>query len=287
MDLNALPYQTRGDLALVAGYYTQAIQDFGKAIESDPSNHSAYLGRGMAHFELGSYDASIADYSAYVAHTKESFSATDFSIGFAKGLTKGVYDSGEGILQLVTDLASHPVQTGNQVYDSFAALNSLIKSGQWEAIGEAFSPELHQLISQWDTLSSSEKGELSGYAFGKHGADILLPGATAKAVAKGTVAVKELSAICKKLAAAEKVLILEAVAEGCSAGVNVGEVVASSNRLFTAGEELGLTTKEMATLKQSGELQQVVGKGRDFFAGHPELQASYDRFQAAEKFLQN
>ena len=190
------------------------------------------------------------------------------------------------MLLFVTDLACHPVQTGEKVYESISMLSSLVKSGEWSLIGETFSPELHQLISEWDTLSAREKGELSGYAFGKHGADILLPGATAKAVAKGSVVIQELGAICKNLQSAEKLLILEAVAEGGTAGVNVGEVIISANRSFAVGEELGLTTKEMAALKQSGELEQVIGKGRDFFAGNSEMQASYDLFKKAKETLE-
>jgi hypothetical protein len=59
------------------------------------------------------------------------------------------------------------------------------------------------------------------------------------------------------------------------------------NRSFTVGEELGLTTKEMAALKQSGELEQVIGKGRDFFAGKPKMQASYDLFKKAQETLES
>ena len=33
--------------------------------------------------------------------------------------------------------------------------------------------------------------------------------------------------------------------------------------------------------------QQVIGKGRDFFAGNPEMQAYFDRFRSAEEFLRN
>jgi tetratricopeptide (TPR) repeat protein len=284
-DLNTLTYQTRGDWALSSGCYAQAVQDFGKAIENEPNEPNSYLGRGVANFELGHYEASIADYNTYVSQAKEPFSVSDFSVGFAKGLPKGIYDSGEGMLQFVTDLACHPVQTSEKVYDSISTLSSLAKSGEWNLIGEALSPELHQLISEWDTLSSVEKGELSGYAFGKHGADILLPGAAAKVVAKGSSVVKELGAICKNLQSAEKILVLEAVAGGSSAGFNVGEVIVSSNRTMAAGEELGLTTKEIASLKQSGELERVIGKGRDFFAGNPELQASYDLFTKAKATL--
>ncbi|MDE3046713.1 MAG: tetratricopeptide repeat protein, partial [Verrucomicrobiota bacterium] len=210
-DLNTLTYQTRGDWALTSGCYTQAVQDFGRAIEYDPNDPNSYLGRGVANFELGHYEESAADYNKYAAQAKPSSSVTDFSIGFAKGLPQGICDSGEGMLLFVTDLARHPIQTGEKVYDSISTLSSLAKSGEWNLIGEALSPELHQLVSDWDTLSAREKGELSGYAFGKHGADILLPGAAAKAVGKGSMAVKELSAICKNLQSAEKLLVLEAV----------------------------------------------------------------------------
>ena len=286
-DLNTLTYQARGDWALSSGCYAQALQDFGRAVEIEPNNPNSYLGRGIANFELGRYEESIADYTHYVSQIKEPFSVTDFSIGFAKGLPKGVYDSGEGMLLFITDLACHPVQTSAKVYDSISTLNSLAKSGEWNLIGETLSPELHKLISEWDTLSAKEKGELSGYAFGKHGADILLPGATAKVVAKGSIAAKELGSICQNLQSAEKLLVLEAVAEGGSAGINVGEVVISAQKTLAAGEDLGFTTKEMAILKQSGELEQVIGKGRDFFAGNPEMQASFDRFRNAEEFLRN
>lgn len=164
-DLNTLTYQARGDWALSSGYYTQAVQDFGKAIEYDPSNSSSYLGRGFANFELGHYEESIADYNTYVSQAKAPFSVTDFSIGFVRGLPKGIYDSGEGMLLFVTELACHPIQTGEKVYESLSMLSGLVKSGEWSLIGETLSPELHQLITEWDSLSAREKGELSGYAF--------------------------------------------------------------------------------------------------------------------------
>lgn len=249
-DLNRMTYETRGDWALTSGHYTQAVQDFGRAIELEPNNANSYLGRGVAHFELGAYEKSIADYNMYVSQTKEPFSVTDFSVGFAKGLPKGIYDSGEGMLQFVADLACHPVQTGEKVYDSLSSLSGLAKSGEWNQIGEALSPELHQLISEWDTLSSAEKGELSGYAFGKHGADILLPGGAAKVAAKGATAVKELGAICKNLQSAEKILVLEAAVSGSVAGVNIGEVVASAEQTFLL--------KSAVRLESSGKIAEIV-----------------------------
>ena len=113
----------------------------------------------------------------------------------------------------------------------------------------------------------------------------MIPGGVAKAAAKSAGAIKELGTICKNLQSAEKILVLEAVAEGNAAGANVGEAIVSANKTFAMAEELGLSTHEIATLKQTGQLQQAIGKGRDFFAGNPELQASYDLFSKAKETL--
>ncbi len=278
----AVAYQARGDWALNSGYQLQALQDFGKAIEMEPTDPASYLGRGVTHFELGQYDACIADYNQYTSFASKEFSVTDFSIGFAKGLPQGIYESGEGMLLFLTDLVTSPIQTGAQVYESFSTLSSLVKAGEWETIGSMISPELHELMTQWETLSDSKKGELAGFAFGKHGADILLPGAAVKV---SSDVVKELGIVCKNLQSAEKVFVLEAVAKGSNAGIDIAEAMSSAERILSAGEDLGLTTKQMAEFKQAGTLEQTVGKGRDYFAGQPELQASYDKFEKVQEGL--
>lgn len=56
VDFNTLSYQVRGERALAFGYYNQAVQDLGKAIETNPTNPIPYLERGVAHFGLGQYD---------------------------------------------------------------------------------------------------------------------------------------------------------------------------------------------------------------------------------------
>jgi len=286
-DLNVSAYKARGEWALTNGYTAQALQDFNTIIEMEPSNPDSYLGRGSARFELGQYDACIDDYNQYTSLVPKEFSVKDFSIGFAKGLPKGVYESGEGLLLFLSDLVKHPINTGSQVYESFSALSNLVRAGEWEMIGSSLSPEVHELITQWEILSNSRKGELAGYAFGKHGSDILIPGAAAKIAARGAGAVKEIGVICKNLQTAEKVFVLEAVATGRNAGVDVGAVITSAERTLAAGEDLGLTAKEIAELKQAGNLEQVVDKGRDYFVGKPEMQASFDRFENAETFLKN
>ena len=36
---------------------------------------------------------------------------------------------------------------------------------------EAKGPEVHHLVTQWDTIPCDIRGELAGHAFGKYGAD--------------------------------------------------------------------------------------------------------------------
>lgn len=229
---------------------------------------------------------SNADYNRFVAYSPiQSFSYTDFSVGFVKELPRGVYDSGKGLLFFITDLATHPFQTSKQVYEALVMLSSLAKSGQLGAIAETLSPEAHQLITQRGTLPDRKKGELAGYTFGKLGADILIPGATTKIAKSGASALRELGAICKNLQNAEKVFVLEAVVEGSAAGINVSDVVCFAEHSLEASEELGLTIEQVGALKQTGELKPTLGKGADYFAGRPDLQASYKLFKNAKERL--
>jgi tetratricopeptide (TPR) repeat protein len=117
-----MSYQVRGDLALSSQCYTQAVQDFGNAISLDPSNPTLYLERGIANFELGNYEQSIADYNQFVEKKAEPFSVTDFSLGFAKGVPKGAYESGRGALLFLSDFVTHPVHTSKQIVDSMGQL---------------------------------------------------------------------------------------------------------------------------------------------------------------------
>jgi len=260
-NLNTISYQARGDWALSSGYYTQAAQDFSNAIERDPSNSIFFLGRGVANFELGQYDSCVADYNSYIAKTSpQEFSWTDFSLGFAKELPRGVYDSGEGLLLFLADLATHPFQTSKQVYESFENLSRLAKSCEWGSIGETLSPEVSRLVADWDVLSDRERGELSGYAFGKLGADMLIPGATAKIAKSGVAAAKELSTICKNLHIAQETLVLETAA-GIGNNIKLAEVVRSGQTMLALGEEIGLDALEIAQLKQIGKLESTIHKG--------------------------
>ena len=264
IDFNALSHQVRGEQALSFGYYNQAVQDFGKAIETDPANPLPYLERGIAHFSLGQYDRSLEDYQQFTSQAQAQkpnpLSVSEFSLGVAKGLPNGVYESGKGLFLFMTDFVKHPIQTSEQIVDSVTTLVNLVRNDEWGVVAETLSPEVHQLVTMWDTLSSEQKGELAGYALGKHGAEILTPGAIAKVASKSVKSAQELVAVCKNIQIAQETLILETVAEmGSSA--KIAEVVRNGQSMAFLGEELGFTAQEMGQLKKAGQLEGTINSG--------------------------
>lgn len=286
-DFNTLSYQKRGERALSSGYLNQAVHDLGKAIELDPITPLPYLERGVAHFGLGQYDRSIEDYHQFTSQTQKnhSLSMPDFSLGFAKGLPQGIYDSGAGLFLFLSDLIRHPVNTGGQMWDALTLLSNLARSEQWIALSEVLAPEVHQLVKEWDTLPSDVRGELAGYAFGKYGSDIIIPGALAKAVSKGLKGAQELNAVYKGLQNAEKTLLLESVA-GLENGAKIGEVIETSHRTIFLADELGFPAHEMAQLKKAGNLESAVANTVENIANNPSLSKSLELFKRAEAFLE-
>lgn len=259
IDFKTLSYQVRGESALAFGYYDQAVQDLGKAIVTNPSNPIPYLERGLAHFGLGQYDHSLEDYKRFTSQVQQTKppSVSEFSLGFAKGLPKGIYESGEGILLFLADFATHPIHTAGQMIDSVTQLVNLVRNDEWGVVAEALSPEMHELVTQWDTLPSEKKGELAGYALGKHGTDILTPGALAKLAKVSAKNVQELVAVYKNIRTAQETLVLEAAA-GIGNGAKIAEVMEAGQKTAFFAEELGLTAPEMGQLKQAGKLETAV-----------------------------
>ncbi len=232
IDFSALSYQVRAESALAHGYYEQAVQDFGKAIEQNPTNPFAYLERGVANFGLGKYDESLSDYQQFASQVPQThlLSVPDFSLGFVKGLPKGMYESGRGILVFLSDIVAHPIHTGSQMWDAFKLLSDLAQSEQWESLSEILAPEIHLLVKEWDTIPSDKRGELTGYAFGKYGADILIPGTLAKAVSKGLKGSQELNTIYRGLKTAEQTFLLESAAS-LGSGEKIAEVIQLEKRI--------------------------------------------------------
>lgn len=286
-DFSTLAFQVRGEKALASGYFHQAIDDLSRAIEFDPANPLPWLERGVAHFGLGEYEQSIEDYRQYTAQTQKEYplSVADFSFGFAKGLPKGIYESGEGLFLFLTDLVKHPIHTSGQIIDSITTLVNLVQNDEWGVVAEALSPEVHQLVTQWDTLSSDQRGELAGYAVGKHGADILVPGAIVKVAGKSVKSAQELAAICKNLQIAQETLLLESVA-GWGNSARIAEALQFSQKTIGLAEELGFPIQEIVHLKQAGQLEEAVAKTVERFAGNSALRESWELFKKAETFLE-
>lgn len=280
-NFNALSYQVLGEKALEYGYYDQAIQNFGKAIETNPGSPIPYLDRSMAHFGLGQYDLSLEDYNQFTLQSQQSqnatsLSITEFSLGFAKGIPKGIYDSGSGLFLFISDLVKHPVSTGKQMWEVLTLINDLARSEEWGTLSASLVPEIHQLIKQWDSLSSDKRGELAGYAFGKYGSDIVIPGALAKAVSKGIKGAQELSSVYKNLQTAEQALVLESVADLGSVA-KITEVIQS--KTVVIAKELGFNSCEISQLVNIEEsitnmMKNVANANQDIsFSKHALLRA--------------
>ncbi len=257
VDFNTLSHQVRGERALACGYYNQAVQDLGKAIEINPTNPVPYLERGIAHFGLGQYDRSLEDYKQFTAQTPKthSLSVSEFSYGIAKGLPKGVYESGKGMLVFVAEFVQNPIQTSVQLFDSGTQLVNLARNDQWGVIAEALSPEMHKLVKEWDTLPPKEKGELMGYALGKYGIDFLAPGAVAKLASKSAKSAQELAAICKNIQRAQETLVLETAAE-IGNGAQIAKVI--QRKTITIAEKLGFNAHEIAQIENIGKIEEGI-----------------------------
>lgn len=261
VNIDALSYQIRGEAARHYGYYGQAVDDFSKVISMNPTDPMPYLQRSRSYFDMGQYDQSFKDFREFTTQVEQApekilFSTPEFTLGFAKGLPKGVYESGKGVMLFLGDLVTHPIHTSTQMYQALSTLARLARDDEWSVIGEVLSPEIHQLVTQWDTLPSEKRGELAGYAFGKHGADIAAPGAIAKIASKSAKSARELAAVMKNLRIAEETLVLETAA-GVGNTARAGEIINTAKTSAFLGEELGFTAKEMGHLKQAGKLEQA------------------------------
>jgi hypothetical protein len=284
-EFQTLLYQTRGEKALNAGFWDLALHDFGKVIELNPTTPIPYLERGKAFFEAGNFENSIQDYYHYTTLAQtNSFSIPEFVLSFSSSIPKGVYDSGEGMFLFFSDFIKHPIQTGQQIWDAFSTLNELAHNEQWEVLSEVLAPEVYQLVKDWDTLSSQEKGELAGYAFGKHGSDIITPGAVTKIISKGFKGAQELGSILQRFQTAEKTLLLESLAE-CGNTAKFAEVIQSTRTTIALGEDLGFSYKQMAALKEAGTLDRTVLGVFDRVQKDHFWKRSYQIIKNAEDFL--
>jgi tetratricopeptide (TPR) repeat protein len=208
-------YQLKGQQALESGYIPYAIQNFSKAIELSPHQHDLYLDRATAYLENGDYSHAMQDYQQHI-DKKSPLSLqdmTDFSLGFATGLPRGLKESGSQFLSFATKCINHPIATAQEIGQAFALLAELAHSQEWATISQALAPEVCDLVNTWDNLSSKERGEQTAFAFAKMGADICAPGAVTKLISAGIKSAKEVTTVCNTLKNAEKALVLESAAQ--------------------------------------------------------------------------
>ena len=253
LDFKENVYQARGEYAFELQYPQQAVKDLSKAIEINPYNHEAYLDRASAYLVLGEYDRSLDDYEQYIEQKPAlETHPVDFGLAFAKGLPRGIKESGYQLGSFACDMIAHPIDTAGEVGRAFVFLSKLVYSKEWETIAQTLAPEVCELISKWDTLSSVEQGDLAGYAFGKYGSDILIPGASAKLISKGA---KEVAVACRALKNAEKTVALEALAQTASS--QTATHLRSVEGAVLSSKETGVLGKSVGELSEQARLDSI------------------------------
>ena len=256
---NALAYRAQEEATFQFGHYVMSLYDLNRAIQIDPTHSDTYLDRGTTYFEMGQYDKSIEDFNRFTAQQNSATSQIPekFTLSFAKAVPIGIYESGKGLFLFAKDLIIHPIHTATQMYDALSTLAKLaIIDHQWEEVGKILSPEIHKLVTEWETLSSDQRGKLAGNAFGKLGADIFVPGATAKIASRSLKGAKELSSALKNVKKAEKTYVLEAAAQTGNTA-QVGKLVHAGKNATVLGEELGLPALKVLELEQAGKLSKL------------------------------
>jgi tetratricopeptide (TPR) repeat protein len=278
-DYTTLAYQMRGEKALQAGFYSQAVGDLSQAIHLNPEHPMPYLHRGVANLQLGQYDKAMEDYKNFELKSppiKNPFVLGEFALAFAKAVPRGAIDSGKALGGFVVDAVAHPIRTCEQTWDVLEQLASLARTSEWEAISEVLVPEIHELVTDWDTKSSTEKGDLSGYVVGKYGSDILIPGAAGKLLGKGVQGAEHLLSASRGLKTAKEIYLLEAAG---AVGENLG--LSMEEGIINASRGIVTQTKEKQILKNSHskEITHIIQD--------PSMLQSIELFKKAEEFLKS
>ena len=230
-------YLARGAYASDIKLYDMAYSDYDKALQINPHNADVYLNRALTYFETGQIDKATADFQKHVQLRAEPMQdMKQFSLGFVRGLTKGVKDSGQGLCEFAGDLVFHPISTANKMYESGMMLFELTKSAQWQQIAQVLSTEAYELATQWESLSFERRGELSGYVFGKHGSDLVIPMGGIKIAKGGMGELKILASAASAASKAEKALVLESVVLGTGKIADASFAIKTSTGLQELGE---------------------------------------------------
>lgn len=210
-------YVDKGIAEEELGLYQQAISSLNNAIEKDPQNREAYFERAALYFETGQFDLSLADYlrsESFPSHLNPA-GYKDFAEGLLIGARNGIQTSAtefipsvlgslRGVGNLIWATLHHPIDSPIAFAKATQEFFGYLRSCDRAELAELLAPEMHQLVTTWDTLNQRQRGELAGFCLGKYGTDILLPIATIKGF-------KYVNAY-RSIRAADKLHTLEALA---------------------------------------------------------------------------
>ena len=84
----------QGDDALVAGNLSEALADYTKAINLNPKDVQAYLGRGYVYQRMGQYDKALVDYNKAV-----ELAPKDAGVYLTRGLAYSVAGKNESAVE--------------------------------------------------------------------------------------------------------------------------------------------------------------------------------------------
>jgi tetratricopeptide (TPR) repeat protein len=286
-------YQFYGDYSFNQHHYDQAAYNFGKVIELDPSNYEAYLNRAYAYLQDGQFDQSLDDYNKYQEKEQKIISSKE--VGFIKdganiyyntrtaiekGIAEGILGSSKQLLSIAANAIEHPINTSVAIYEVIDSIetfnkqclfhpidsykktyNTITDSKAWIFLRDAVIPEMRGLIEGWESLNYKDRVEKVGYLIGKVGGDIFVPGAAAKAVSQGIKGAKEVAVIAKNLKNAEKVIVLEALAETGGSSGTFAEVIykaKTTKSTFNTIEKYPKNITNLITTKKLGSSKKVI-----------------------------
>lgn len=202
-----------GETALRLGEYDRAVRELDQALHIAPATPEIYLLRALAHARLANSELADQDYNSYLAIVPQSDiegNILDFASGFVAGLPRGAFDGGKDFLFFGKQLLVHPIQTARETYAAIKALSAAVKEEGGEALLQVLPPETQRLVTNWNTLSMQERGDLSGYTVGKLGTELVIcPGGAAKLLSLSGKGLKHVVRFAQSLNKLEKTIPLE------------------------------------------------------------------------------
>lgn len=185
-------YLKEGESYAELGLYDKAVESLTTAIQKNPQNNKAYMERAAAYFELGNWDLSFTDYikSGIKPSPLQGYEGLAFSLELTKGILGGGAQSGKDILSSLRGLGSglwafakDPIHLSGEFIYTLQACVLFIRDHTPQDLFSELVPELQELITHWDTLEPSIRGNKTGYIIGKYGIEIFAGSGIAKGVA--------------------------------------------------------------------------------------------------------